>query len=49
MHKHGGKVFTFGPQRISGWSIKAYQYGVDGIITDFSAWPVEGSIFLANE
>ena len=48
VHTYGGKVLV--------WSkkdhlliAKAFQYGVDGIITDFSQWPVEESTFLVQE
>ena len=48
VHKHGGKVLVWSAKDLRSVN-KAYQYGVDGIITDFSSWPSEDSIFLAKE
>jgi glycerophosphoryl diester phosphodiesterase len=48
IHAYGGKVLVWSKkdqQLIS----KAFQYGVDGIITDFSQWPVEEPTFLARQ
>lgn len=48
IHAYGGKVLVWSKkdqQLIS----KAFQYGVDGIITDFAQWPVEEPTFLARQ
>jgi glycerophosphoryl diester phosphodiesterase len=48
IHNHGGKVLVWSAKsqvRID----KAYQYGVDGIITDFSIWPVDAPSQLAKD
>lgn len=48
IHAYGGKVLVWSKkdqQLIS----KAFQYGVDGIITDFAQWPVEEPAFLARQ
>ncbi|MHA6260260.1 glycerophosphodiester phosphodiesterase [Sporosarcina sp. CAU 1771] len=48
VHRYGGKVFV--------WAIKddtsvnkAIQYGVDGMISDFSQWPSQEQLFATNE
>ena len=48
IHRYGGKVLV--------WSkkdhlliAKAVQYGVDGIITDFSKWPANNQNLLVQE
>ena len=48
IHSYGGKVLV--------WSkkdhlliAKAFRYGVDGIITDFSKWPTNDSNLLVRE
>lgn len=48
IHNQGGKVLVWSTKNL-GWVDKAYQYDVDGIITDFSIWPVEGPIQLVQE
>ncbi|MET3659304.1 glycerophosphodiester phosphodiesterase [Sporosarcina psychrophila] len=48
IHNQGGKVLVWSTKN-QGWVDKAYQYDVDGIITDFSIWPVEGPIQLVQE
>lgn len=48
IHKHGGKVLVWSTKdqrRID----KAYQYQVDGIISDLSIWPAEEEIQLVQE
>lgn len=48
IHNQGGKVLVWSTKN-RGWVDKAYQYNVDGIITDFLIWPVEGPIQLVQE
>lgn len=48
IHNQGGKVLVWSTKH-QGWVDKAYQYNVDGIITDFSIWPVEGPIQLVQD
>ncbi|KAA0942115.1 glycerophosphodiester phosphodiesterase [Sporosarcina sp. ANT_H38] len=48
IHNQGGKVLVWSTKD-QGWVNKAYQYGVDGIITDFSIWPVESPIQLVQD
>ena len=48
IHNQGGKVLVWSTKN-QAWIDKAYQYDVDGIITDFSIWPVEGSIQLVQD
>ncbi|MBO0587944.1 glycerophosphodiester phosphodiesterase family protein [Sporosarcina sp. E16_8] len=48
IHNQGGKVLVWSTKN-PGWVDRAYQYGVDGIITDFSIWPVEGPVQLVQE
>ena len=48
IHRHGGKVLVWSAKDVRSVN-KAVQYGVDGIITDFSKWPVEEFVFLAKE
>ncbi|MEK4405006.1 glycerophosphodiester phosphodiesterase family protein [Sporosarcina sp. FSL K6-6792] len=48
IHNQGRKVLVWSTKN-QGWVDKAYQYNVDGIITDFSIWPVEGPIQLVQE
>jgi glycerophosphoryl diester phosphodiesterase len=48
IHNHGGKVLVWSTKNQL-WVDKAFQYGVDGIITDFSIWPVEAPIQLVQD
>ena len=48
IHNQGGKVLVWSTKN-QRWVDKAYQYNVDGIITDFSIWPVEGPIRLVQD
>jgi glycerophosphoryl diester phosphodiesterase len=48
IHNQGGKVLVWSTKN-QGWVDKAYQYDVDGIITDFSIWPVEGPVQLVQD
>jgi glycerophosphoryl diester phosphodiesterase len=48
IHNQGGKVLVWSTKN-QGWVDKAYQYDVDGIITDFSIWPVEAPIQLVQD
>ena len=48
IHNQGGKVLVWSTKN-QVWVDKAYQYNVDGIITDFSIWPVEGPIQLVQD
>jgi len=48
IHNQGGKVLVWSTKN-QGSVDKAFQYSVDGIITDFSIWPVEGPIQLVQE
>lgn len=48
IHSYGGKVLVWSAKDVRSIN-KAYQYGVDGIITDFSIWPLEDEIFIAKE
>ncbi|MEK5037160.1 glycerophosphodiester phosphodiesterase [Sporosarcina sp. FSL K6-3457] len=47
IHTYGGKVLVWSKQDQQ-LIAKAFQYGVDGIITDFAQWPVEEPTFLAR-
>ena len=47
IHNQGRKVLVWSTKN-QRWVDKAYQYNVDGIITDFSIWPVEGPIQLVQ-
>jgi glycerophosphoryl diester phosphodiesterase len=48
IHNQGGKVLVWSTKN-QGWVDKAYQFNVDGIITDFSIWRVEGPIQLVQD
>lgn len=48
IHSYGGKVLVWSAKDVRSVN-KAYQYGVDGIITDFSIWPLEDTIYIAQE
>jgi glycerophosphoryl diester phosphodiesterase len=48
VHKHGGKVMVWS-KHDGKLEEKAFQYGADGIITDFTHWPVEMPTFLVKE
>ena len=47
IHQRGGKVLVWSKkdQRLIQ---KAIRYGVDGIITDFSTWPVDPAVYMAE-
>ena len=47
IHTYGGKVLVWSKQDQQ-LIAKAFQYGVDGIITDFAQWPVDEPAFLAR-
>ncbi|WP_203248592.1 glycerophosphodiester phosphodiesterase [Sporosarcina beigongshangi] len=48
IHAYGGKVLVWS-KRDQQLISKAFQYGVDGIITDFSRWPVEEPTFMVRQ
>lgn len=48
VHNYGGKVLVWSTNN-QYWVDKAFQYGVDGIITDFSIWPAEAPIQLVQD
>jgi len=48
IHSHGGKVLVWSTKSHL-WLDKAHQYEVDGIISDFSIWPVETPIQLVQD
>lgn len=48
IHNEGGKVLVWSTKSRR-WVDKAYHYDVDGIITDFSIWPVEGPVHLVQD
>lgn len=48
VHRYDGKVLVWS-KKDQQLIDKAYQYGVDGIITDFSRWPMEEPVFLVKE
>ncbi|WP_318616462.1 glycerophosphodiester phosphodiesterase [Sporosarcina sp. YIM B06819] len=48
IHTYGGKVLVWS-KKDQQLIAKAFQYGVDGIITDFSQWPVEEATFIARQ
>ena len=45
VHKHGGKVLVWSTKNRF-WVEKAFQIGADGIITDFSIWPIGDQVQL---
>ncbi len=48
IHNQGGKVLVWSTKN-QGRVDRAYQYDVDGIITDFSIWPVEAPVQLVQD
>lgn len=48
VHDRGAKVFVWS-KKDKNIIAKAHKYNVDGIITDFSNWPYEELIYLAQE
>lgn len=48
IHQHGGKVLVWS-KKDKKLVAKAQKYGVDGIISDFSKWPIDEPIYLVQE
>lgn len=48
VHERGGKVFVWS-KKDKKLVAKAQKYGVDGIISDFTKWPIDEPIYLVQE